>query len=323
MKMRRAGSSGWLLMSLGLSLIAAPETVQAQVKLEYKFREGQAQTYKSTVKTTQVLTLMGQEIPTDATETIVSSQKVGAKRSDGTIPVEDKVESLAVELALPMGIMISFDSKNPDNKVDNPQLAVIADIYKLISQVGYTVVLDAQNKVKAIEGAEKILEQADKLNDAAKQSIRSRLDAQQLKKQFQESHGNLPDVLARKGEPWERDETLDIGSGQTLSFHKKYEYVGEEKKDGAMLDKIAVKTTEVKYAMDPNSPSPLKVIKSELKVDSGDGVMLFDREAGRVVSASNSTRIRGPMTFAAGGQEIPGELDLTISTTTELQPAGR
>jgi hypothetical protein len=313
----------WPAIALGLLAILAPRAARAQVKLEYKFPEGQKQTYKSKVKTSQVLTLMGQAIPTDATETIVSSSTIGKKRPDNTIPVEEKVESLNVELSLPGGINVAFDSKDPNPKVDNPQLSFLVDIYKLVSGVSYTVVLDANKKVKAVEGAEKILEKAEGANEMVKQALKSRLDAQRLKTQFEQSHSNLPDVLARKGEPWERDEVLDIGSGQTLSFHKKYEYAGEQKKGAATLDKIDVKTTKVAYAMDPNSPSPLKVTKSDLTVDSGDGTILFDREAGRIVSSQNTIHIKGPMTFAAGGQEIPGSLDLTIAGDTELQPGGK
>lgn len=313
----------WAGIAFALPALFSTQVALAQVKLEYKFSEGQKHTYKSTVKTSQTLTLMGQGIQTEATEKIVSSTSVGKKRSDGTTPVEEKVEALNVEMSLPGGIVVTYDSKDPAPKVDNPQLAFLTDIYKLVSQMSYTVVLDDQNKVKAVEGAEKILEQAGKLNEMAKQSLQSRMGSQKLKEQFEQSHGNLPDVLARKGEPWERTETLDLGGGQTLTFRKKYEYAGEEKKDGATFDKIDVKTTGVTYAMAGDSPSPLKVIKSELKVDSGDGTILFDREAGRIFSATGSTHITGPMTFAAAGQEIPGELDLTISSTSELQPPAK
>ena len=153
------------------------------------------------------------------------------------------MESLNVELKLPGDMIVTFDSKDPNPKADNPQLGFLVDVYKLVSQIGYTVVLDDHNKVKAIEGAEKILEKADALNEMAKQTIRGRVDAQRLKTQFEQSHGNLPDILARPGEPWERNEVLDLGAGQTLTFHKKYEYVGPEKIGDKTLDKINVKTT--------------------------------------------------------------------------------
>jgi hypothetical protein len=65
------------------------------------------------------------------------------------------------------------------------------------------------------------------------------------------------------------------------------------------------------------------VTKSDLKIDSGDGTILFDREVGAIVSAKGKTRIKGSMTFDAGGQELPGDLDLTIETDTELQPPAK
>jgi len=252
-----------------------------------------------------------------------TSSAVGKKRADSTVPVDEKVESLNVELSLPGGMMISYDSKDPHGKVDNPQLAFLVEVYKLVSQLEYTVVLDGQNKVKAVEGTEKLLEKADALDEMAKQTIRSRLDAQRLKAQFEQSHANLPEVLARPGEPWERTEKLELGGGQTLTFHKKYEYAGNEKRGNATLEKINVKTTEVSYTMDPNSPSPLKVSKSDLKVESGTGTILFDREGGHVVTANGKIHIKGSMTFTTAGQEIPGEIDLTLESETELQPAAK
>ncbi len=319
----RIRTSPWAAVALATIMLFGSRSSQAQVKLEYKFPEGQKLTYKTTSKTSQVLTLMGQGIETESKETVVNSSAVGKKRADSTVPVAEKVESLNVELALPGGMMITYDSKDPRGKIDNPQLAFLVEVYKLISQLAYTVVLDGQNKVKAVEGTEKLLEKANALDEIAKQAIHSRLDAQRLKTQFEQSHSNLPEVLARPGEPWERTEKLELGGGQTLTFHKKYEYTGNEKRGNATLEKINVKTTEVSYKMDANSASPLKVTKSDLKVESGAGTILFDREGGHVFTSNGKIHIKGSMTFTAAGQEIPGELDLTIETNTELQPAAK
>jgi len=296
-----------MVTAVGVACLATfwSRTAQAQVKLEYKFPEGKKLTYKTDSKIHQILTIMGMEIPTDVEETVLSSRTFGKKRADSTLPVEEKVESLRTEMTLPGGINLNYDSKKPDAKIDNPQLAFLGDVFKLASEIGYTVVLDAQSKVKAIEGTEKLLEKADK-----------------LKTQFEQEHHNLPDVLARPGEPWERTETIDTG-GQTFIFHKKYEYAGTEKKGDKTLDKITSKVLDVKYNQDPNSKSPLKVSKSDLKVESSDGTLLFDREEGRVVESRGKTRIKGSMTFAAGGQELPGQLDLNMQTNVQLQPESK
>jgi hypothetical protein len=299
------------------------QAARAQVKLEYKFPEGQKLSYKTTMKMHQVLTISGMEVPTDVDQTVVASQTIGKRREDSSVPLTSKVESLHAELTLPGGINVTFDSSDPNVKIENEQLAFLGEVFKLASEIAYTVVLDGQNKVKAVEGTEKLMEKADKLTPQARDAIRSRVETDKIKKQFEQSHRNLPDVLARAGEPWERDESMDIGGGQTLSFRKRYEYAGTEKKGDKTLDKITSKAFEVKYSMDPDSQSPLKVTKSDLKIDSSEGTILFDREQGCVVEAGGKTRIKGTMGFSINGQDLPGELDLTFDTKEELLPPAK
>jgi len=323
MKLRCAGRG--VVAAVGVACLALcwSGTAQAQVKLEHKFPEGKKRTYKTTSKTHQVLTLMGMEIESEEDRTLVSSLTTGKRRGDSNLPVERKVESLRAQLSLPGGNNLTYDSSDANAKIDNPNLAFLNDLFKLASEVVYTVVLDAQNKVKAIEGTEKLQERVDKLDPMVRDLVRSQFDSEKLKRSFEQELHVLPDVLARSGEPWERTEVLEIGGGQTLTFRKKYEYLGTEKKGDKMLDKISGKVIEVKYSQDPDSKSPLKVVKSDLKVDSSDETILFDREEGCVVNAKSKIRIKGDMTFSGGGMDLPGGLDLTIEANTELQPSAK
>jgi len=323
MKIRRNNLG--LAGTMGVSCLALlwTQTAQAQVKLEYKYPEGRKFTYKTTSKTRQVLTLMGMGIESETDETVVSSRAVGKKRADSTLPIEDKVESLRVQMSLPGGLNLTYDSSDPNVKVDNPALAFLGEVFKLAGEMSYTIVLDGRNKVKAVEGTEKLLEKADKLDALARDTIRSRIEPDKLKTKFEQEHQNLPEVLARPGEPWERTEVLDAGNGQTITFRKKYEYLGTEKKGAKTLDKISSKAIGVDFKQDPESKSPLKVVKSDLKVESSDGTIFFDREEGCVVDAKGRTRLKGPMTFSANGQEIPGDIDLTFESSTQLQPAAK
>ena len=63
--------------------------------------------------------------------------------------------------------------------------------------------------------------------------------------------------------------------------------------------------------------------KSDLKVESSEGTILFDREQGCVVESRDKTQIKGSMTFSAGGMELPGQLELSIQTNVQLQPAAK
>lgn len=138
---------------------------------------------------------------------------------------------------------------------------------------------------------------------------------------FEQELNFLPDALARPGEPWERTEILDMGNGQTFNIHKKYEYSGTEKKGNKTLDKINSKVIGVTHKQDPDAKTPLKVAKSNLKIDSSDGTILFDREEGHVVDSKGRLRIKGDITFSANGTNVGGLLDLRIATDMQLQPA--
>jgi len=314
-----------LVAAIGVGCLALgwPGTAQAQVKLEHKFPEGKKLTYKTTSKTRQVLTVAGTQIESEEDRTIVSSLTAGKRRGDSNLPVERKIGSLRTVLSLPGDIKVTYDSKDPNAKIDNPDLAFLADLFKFTSEIDYTVVLDAQNKVTAIEGTEKLQEKADKLNPAARDLVRSQFDSDKLKRSFEQGLNVLPDVLARPGEPWERTEILEIGGGQALSFRKKYEYSGTEKKGNKTLDKISSKVIEVTYKQDPGANTPLKAVKSTLKIDSSDGTILFDREEGHVVDSKGRMRITGAMTFLANDTNVTGTLDLRITTNIELQPAAK
>jgi hypothetical protein len=67
----------------------------------------------------------------------------------------------------------------------------------------------------------------------------------------------------------------------------------------------------------------VKVVKSNLKVESSDGTILFDREDGHVVSVNDKVRIKGEMTYSGGGVEQSGPFDLTFDTNMQLKPAAK
>jgi hypothetical protein len=292
-------------------------SVRAQVKLEYKFVEGSSTSSKSTTKTHQILTIMGQDIETTAEESVGATQLVGKRAADGTLPITQSIDSIKTMISLPGGAEVRFDSANPgDAKNDLPQLAFLSDLFKAVVGSSYTIVLDAKNKVKAIEGADKILEKVKDKGEQVIDALKSRSDAEKLKKAFDEAHNNMPNILVREGEPWDRTDTRDIGGGQTLTFKNRYEYLGTVNKAGKMLDKLGVRSTGVTLTMDPDSKSPAKIVSSDLKVESSDSTILFDRAAGIIVDRTSKVQIKGDITLEANGQQLPAKLDLTIDSNT-------
>ena len=59
-----------------------------------------------------------------------SRRSIGKRAGDSTLPIQEKVESLRTELTIPGGIQITYDSKDPDAKIDNEQLKFLEDVFK-------------------------------------------------------------------------------------------------------------------------------------------------------------------------------------------------
>jgi hypothetical protein len=309
---------GRVVASLALGCALSP-VASGQVKLEYKVPEGTTRQSKTTAKTHQVMTINGMDIETDGEEEGVARSAIGARKADGTIPIEITLDSVKTKIAI-AGNEFSIDSADKDAKIDNPQLAFLVDVFKALRGSSYTVVLDSKNNVKFVEGTEKNLQKVADLPPMAAAALKGRFDVERIKSEYDQSHANLPDGLVREGEPWERTESSSIGGGQTLTFKRRYEYKGTVQKDGKTLDKIAVKALDVTYKQDANADLPAKVTKSDLKVDSSEGTILFDREAGMIVERADKTRIKGDMTMdiTAANMEFPVKLDLTLDSKTTV-----
>lgn len=313
--MFRTALLGWLVLTLGAATAA-----RAQVKLEYKYKEGRSSKFTSTAKAKQVLTLGDNNIETTSEQVTSGTSKAGRRAADGTLPIGQTIDAMRIEIEVG-GMTLTFDSAQPEAKPAIPQLAFINDVIKALVGKELTVVLDQKGEVKAVEGTEKITEASKDLDPMAQEILKAALVAERSKRHYEKSQGNLPQILVREGETWERSEADDIGSGQTLTFRRRYEYKGTVDKDGRTLDKIGITALDVTYQMDPESKSPLKAGKSALKVESSEGEMLFDREAGQMVERKEVDHIKGTIDFTYEDKNVPGKLDLTYETGSTRTPA--
>ncbi len=176
MKVFRATQRVVTIALINCLMLLWSERALAQVKLEYKFPEGTKLTYRIKSKTRQALTSMGNENVSDEDTTTVASRTIGKRRSDSSLPVKEKIESLRAVLSLTGGVNVSFNSSDHSFKTNDPQLAFLGDEFKLISESAYTVMLGDKNKVKAIEGSEELLARAAKLDQNSREFIEGQFE---------------------------------------------------------------------------------------------------------------------------------------------------
>jgi hypothetical protein len=293
--------------------LATASAASAQVKLEYKNKEGRTTAFTSTIKAKQVLSLAGMDIETASEQVTSGLLKTGRRAADGSLPITQTIDAMRIQIDAG-GMTLTFDSADLNAKPPLPQLAFINDIIKALIGKEFKLVLDEKGQVTTVEGADKVVEAARDLDPMAREHLNEAQLTDRYKRQYEKARGNLPSILVREGETWEHTEEDPIGNGQTLTFRRKYEYKGTVQKDGRTLDRIAIIALSVAYATDPQTQSPLKATKSDLKVESSDGEMLFDREEGMVIERKEVDRIKGAIDFEANGQALPGKLDLTYES---------
>ncbi len=281
----------------------------AQVTLELKYPEGTKHLVHTEGMSNQKMTLAGMAIDTKSTSFGIATTTIGKRDADGLLKLEEKVESLQVELSLPGGLSLRFDSTNPGKKADIPQLEPVLDSCR--SQcLPVTVELDAKNKIQSANLPEGEYEKLP-------ESVREAFTTEVLKKGLERSLACLPDEPVKKGDRWERSTELHLGEGQVMSFRTKFEYAGTLEQDGKTLDKITGKVFEVNYSAKANPA--YQITKSDFKVIDSDGTYLFDREQGAVVLRSSKVQIGGTLTMVINGMELPGEVDLTMEEKVTRQ----
>jgi hypothetical protein len=292
---------------LALALIALlGGSASAQVKLERKYAEGKTSVARTEAKTQQTLTIAGMDIETKSQQFLTTKSAIGQRAADGTLRVETKVDKMQTEIIV-QGTTIAFDSGTPDKKDDNPEINKLYDVFRAALKEVVTIVFDKENKVKAVEGNKDASEKVD-------ETYRDQFDLEKRKLAAIQEQAALPTDSIKKGDTWTRNEEAHLGGGQTMKFETAYEYKGTIEKNGKTLDQISTTVKSVVYSMDPNSKSPLKVTKSEMKVASSEGDIFFDRDRGIIVERSSKNRFQGPMTFSINGMELPGKVDLTMET---------
>ena len=275
----------WFRMVLTLvGIIAMSRASVAQVQLELKIPAGKKATVATDTVSNQVLTLAGMNIESKSEQNLVSSVTFSKIGADGGYRVEHKTESLQARVKA-AGMEFAFDSVNPDKEADNAVGKQVAEIFRATMKGVWTSVHDKTNRAVAIEGIDKLLEGASPETAAA---MRTQLDPDYLKDTINKKLDRIPAKPIKKGDSWEQTEPARVGGGQTLTFKQRFTYTGPIEKNGAKLERIEIATTEVQYEIGADSPLPLKLVKSDLKVSNAKGEILFDRQLGNVVEESNT-----------------------------------
>lgn len=142
--------------------------------------------------------------------------------------------------------------------------------------------------------------------------VKDQVDPEYLKQAANQELDQIPREPLKKGDKWQRTKNVRLGSGQTMAITSEYEYMGPVQHKGKMLHKIVGMARDVTYEQDPAAAGFFKVISSDLGIETLEGAMFFDLDAGRVCESYNNMKITGNLKILAEGKEESCNLALTI-----------
>src|SRR5262249_42959692 len=270
-----------------LFLLLVVPAAPAQVKFEWKWKEGDTFFLETTTHLKQTFELLGpkkddlkqtevkQHIKQDVEQTAVLSYTVKKKNPDGGVELAEKIEG--IRLKTPAGVMSTDTALNG---------------------VEVMLLVNAKGEVTDVKGHEALVEKLSGVekNTPLGKSLQAVLAKDALIQTATTGFGFLPQQPVKPEEKWTRKQTVACGPLGRLTLQQTLTYDRDDKLDGKTVARISTttKVTELTPRQQAEgTPLLFQVLEGKIDLDTarGSGTVHFDAEAGRLVSAESSMKL--------------------------------
>ena len=287
----------------GLALVALAATsaqAQAPVRLQYRWQQGQAVTYQTTLKTDS--TASGIPGAEDVTFSQTMRQRIrllaAAVGPDGTATLQQTVEAVSVDMTTPVGT-ISYDSADPKSADKDDGSRALSTVFGGMVGATISVTMTPDGTIQRIDGAEKALDKImhdmpqNRPNPQMLQSLRSVLSEDSLRASLAQSFPHLPPQLVKVGDSWTAQVALGAQAAGRITGTQTLTLQSIDGADARGTATIAVALVLKQESAPPLGPSGAIVKLGDSK---GTGEILFDLSHGRIVKATMNTEVPSTMT---------------------------
>jgi hypothetical protein len=190
------------------------------------------------------------------------------------------------------------------------------DLVKVNANSNWSVAIGKENRVKSVDGRDRVLESLDQVK---RELLKKQLDGNYLRDQANRELDRIPARPLNVGDSWELSDSMRLDGGQNLNLKTRYTYRGEVDRAGRKVHQIDVDVREVVYVIDADAPPAIKLISSNLQPSMMEGVIYFDAQEGQVVESREAVRITGDIKFSLNGNELAGQDELVLESSSLLQ----
>ncbi len=301
-----------------LAIAVLPSVASAQVTLQYRWKQGDAVTYKTTLQTTS--TMSGMPGMGDVTLGQAMTQRIkllaAAISPDGSVILHETIEAVSVKMDTPTG-SVAYDSENPKAAADDEAAAALGKVFGGIIGGTLSVAMAPNGAIQRIDGAAKLVEKvmqdlpSDRATAQVAQGLKSVLSEEALRASLEQSFPRLPAHDVKPGDTWTAQVALGspatgrIAGTQTMTL---------KSVDGAAA------TITVALGVKQESAPPIGPQGMTMKLgDShGDGTIDFDVAAGRIRKSTMTTDMPSTLT-TTGPDGRPATLTRATRTSMTME----
>jgi hypothetical protein len=268
-----------------LLVAGTASSVAADVKLEWKFKEGETFYVENETKTKQTIGTGAAPVGLEKTTTTVAQYKVIRTTSEETV--------LEMQFAGFKG-----DAKDP--------IAAIAGAFaKDFKEITFRITLNMTGQVTKFEGFDDFIKKVAGDNEAVAKALRSMGSEELYRQGVTQTFGFLPVKGVTKGDKWKQTGNMPLPLFGALKSETEFAYQGPGEKG----EQIAF-TQQFTYELPkPQDGALLRITKADVKIEPGKGLFIFDARAGRLVRLERSFKLKGTFTSEVGGKERTIDLE--------------
>jgi uncharacterized protein DUF6263 len=275
----------WLLGYMLIGLCVGP--AHGQTKLSWRFDEGEKFWIETSHSTRDALSLKsagGGDSSQNTERTTLTSFTVRKKNTDGSVVIEQKIESVKVT--------IQGTLQKPD-----------ASLSQLLEGAVFRLTLSPKMELKQFEGYEAVAAKATLQNPELGRLFRTSYPEEVMRRAVDEAFGFLPDHEVKTGQKWNRKLVLTLGPLGVLSGLNNFTYRGYSE------GKEKIDVESVLTYVPPPQTTDFVFQKGDLKAENVRGTILFDPQNGKLAQSEIKLKLKGALTIAVAGMLRSFEYD--------------
>ena len=195
-----------------LTFSAVTATAETDLGYAPTFSDGETIDTEVEVEIDQTLNIAGMEVVT-AVNNFVATKDTVTDATPGQVKVAGEVAKMQIDLSLPGGIKLNYDSGSPNNPAPAGPLGEIMKYMEIAGKAKWEMEFGSDGKVKSAQYL------GDLINNLP-EMYKSDLSNEQLAKETNMAINRLPTESVSKGDSWERNEEAPLGNGQVFHIVK-------------------------------------------------------------------------------------------------------